>query len=402
MSENADKNTDRALSIRTAILAGVLCLIAPFASDIYTPSLPAITQDLGSTASYIQKTVIIYFFAAAISQLFYGPLSEKYGRRILVIIGLGICVIGTIGCAFASSAFFLITARFVQGFGAGACNALFRAIMRDSFSGSRLAKIASFMGIIYPVVFGISPTLGGYIQEIAGWRYSFVFASIIIVLSLLAVMVYLPETNQYKDTVTLSLKKILVQYGKLLVHPAFMGYTVLSSLAFSGFLCFYAVGPFILENEMGISPSGFGWITFIVEAGLLIAQLINSQIVMKYGIHTMLKWGVGLMLFSGLLLVLFSFANIIHPWSVVVPAILFSAAGGFVFANAMVGAFEAFGHIAGIAAAIYGFLQMSISALSGMIVTHLPENTPLPLAFIFTVLGVVNILVLYSLRKKNL
>lgn len=387
--------------LQVAILAGVLCMIAPFASDIYTPSLPAITKDLASTAGQIQSTVMSYFFAAAISQLFYGALSEKYGRRLLVIVGLIICVIGTIGCALAQSAEFLILARFIQGFGAGACNALFRAIMRDSFSGSRLAQIASYMGIIYPIIFGLSPMIGGYIQEISGWRHSFTFAGVIIGVSLLAIMVWLPETNQYKDTVVLHPKIILRQYLTLLTNPVFMGYTLLSSFAFSGFLCFYAVGPFIFENQLGFSPSGFGWITFIVEAGLLMAQFINSQTVMKYGIHTLLAWGVGLMFFSGLSLLLFCLVGFYTAWSIIIPSVIFSAAAGFVFANAMVGAFEGFGHMAGMAAAIYGFLQMAIPALTGCIMTHLPENTPLPLALVFTLAGAINILIFYQLRKMK-
>jgi len=390
---------DKKIELRVAILAGVLCMIAPFASDIYTPSLPAITIDLNSTAARIQATVMAYFFASAVSQLIYGPLSEKYGRKIMVIIGLSICVIGTILCALTQSATMLIIARFIQGFGAGACNALFRAIMRDSFNGSKLAKIASYMGIIYPVIFGISPMLGGYIQEISGWRHSFTLSGIIISISLLAIIFYLPETNQYRHTVTLKTTQILRQYFQLLTHPAFMGYTLLSSFAFSGFLCFYAVGPFIFENQMGISPSGFGWITLIVEGGLLLAQFINSQTVVKYGIHFLLKWGVTLMFFSGIILLLLCLMNIIHPWSIVMPAVIFSAAAGFVFANAMVGAFESFGHMAGIAAAIYGFLQMSLSALAGLIMTHLPETTPIPLALVFTILGFISMMIFYSLRR---
>jgi DHA1 family 2-module integral membrane pump EmrD-like MFS transporter len=390
---------DKKIELRVAILAGVLCMIAPFASDIYTPSLPAITHDLSSTAARIQATVMSYFFAAAISQLIYGPLSEKYGRKLMVVIGLSICVIGTVLCALAQTATLLIIARFIQGFGSGACNALFRAIMRDSFSGSKLAKTASLMGIIYPIVFGISPIIGGYIQEISGWRHSFTFAGVIISLSLLAIIFYLPETNHYRHTVTLKTSQVLRQYFQLLTHPVFVGYTLLSSFAFSGFLCFYAVAPYIFENEMGISPSGFGWITIIVESGLLIAQFINSQTVMKYGIHYLLKWGVILMFMSGIILLILSLCRINQPWAIVLPAVIYSAAAGFVFANAMVGAFESFGNMAGIAAAIYGFLQMTISALTGLIMTHLPETTPIPLALVFTLSGLISMGIFYKLRR---
>src|SRR5687768_17444844 len=120
-----------------AWLAGLLAIIAPFASDSYTPSLPAITVALGSTTNQMQLTMSLYFLGASFAQLIYGPLSDRFGRRIMVLIGLSVCVLGSFLCVMATNAVMLIFSRLLQGIGAGACNGLFRAIMRDRFSGQR-------------------------------------------------------------------------------------------------------------------------------------------------------------------------------------------------------------------------------------------------------------------------
>ena len=143
------KKSEDDKSALIACMVALIAIMAPFLADSYTPSLPAITHALGSSANVMQLTMSLYLLGASLAQLFYGPCSDRYGRRPLIIIGLITSVIGSLLCGLANVAWFLLLARVIQGIGAGACNALFRAVMRDQFSGSKLAQVGSYIGMLY-------------------------------------------------------------------------------------------------------------------------------------------------------------------------------------------------------------------------------------------------------------
>lgn len=386
---------------RILLIAGLICIIAPFASDSYVPSLPAITKAFGSSANEIQLTMSLYFLGASLAQLIYGPLSDRYGRRLMILIGLSICVIGSFSCVLSASAIMLIASRFLQGIGAGACNGLFRAVLRDSFSGARLAQIGSYIGIIYPVVFALAPIVGGYAEMIWGWRESFLIAAIIVAFSTFAVWRYLPETNQNLDPAASKISNIARNYWTLLTHGRFIGYALISSLALSAFICYYTSAPFLLQNLVGLSPVEFGYLSIFIAIATIVSQYINSRFVMKYGIRVMMVFGIGLMALGSISMLIFALAHIINTWVIIVPTFIISLAAGFVFSNAMAGAFETFGHMAGIAGAMYGFLQMMGSVLTSIVLAQIHEKSQMPLAVIFVLLALTALIIYYLLHRNK-
>jgi len=382
-----------------ALIAGLIAIISPFSSDSYTPSLPVITHALGSTTNHMQLTMTLYVLGAAFAQLIYGPLSDRFGRKIIVIIGLSICVFGSFLCASATSANALILSRLVQGMGAGACNGLFRSIMRDSFSGARLAQVGSYIGIAYPVVYALAPILGAYVQHLWGWRESFMVAGGVLTVVLLLVLCLLPETHHSRDEFSLQPIKILKKYFSLLIHPIFMGYTLLASLTFSGFICYYTSAPFLLQELAGMSVVQFGWTSIFISIGIIVSQYLNSHFVMKKGIRGMMIYGIYAMMIAGVSMFIPACFHIINAWVIVGPSVIFSIATGFVFANAMAGAFEPFGHMAGIAGAMYGFLQMMGGVLTTFLLANVVEDSQMPLGIIFAALGFMAWLVFYLLGR---
>jgi DHA1 family 2-module integral membrane pump EmrD-like MFS transporter len=384
-----------------AFLAGLISIIAPFASDSYVPSLPAITKSLLSTDNQMQLTMSLYFLGASLAQLIYGPLSDRYGRRIMVLIGLSICVLGSFLCAISITGFMLIASRFLQGIGAGACNGLFRAIMRDKFSGAKLAQVGSYVGIVYPVTYAVAPILGGYVEILSGWRMSFIVSGIVVFLATIIVWKYLPETNHSLDKDAIQISKIMRNYLHLLTHSKFLGYTLISSLAFSGFVCYFTSAPFLLENKVGLSPAQFGWLSIFLALATIISQFINIKFVMKRGIKYMMFFGILLMMIGGVSMLIFALLGILNTWVMVIPITIFSLASGFVFSNAMAGAFESFGNMAGMAGAMYGFIQMIGSVVVSIFLSRLQEETQLPLSIIFTCLSLAALGIFYLIHKKK-
>jgi DHA1 family 2-module integral membrane pump EmrD-like MFS transporter len=378
-------------------LSLLIIVVTPFAADSYTPSLPAITKSLHSNTHYMQLTMAIYLLGVALSQLFYGPLSDSYGRRPIILIGLGITFLGSVLCAFATSLTFLLAARFIQGAGAGVCNALYRALLRDCFSGAKMAQAGSYASMFYTRAYSIAPILGGYIEFYYGWRMNFMCISLIILIIFLLLWCLLPETHTTRTKVN-TLKTIFHNYYTLLSSFTFISYTFISSLALSGLIAYYTVAPFLMQNVVGLTAVEFGWMSIGLAAGMFIGQYINARYVIKYGIYKMLHLGVAIMLLSGLIMLSLALHGVINIYSIIFPIGLFSVGAGLVFSNAMAAAFQAFGHIAGSGGAMYGFLQILGTSLTSLFVSTLHTANQLPLAIIFTSLGCVALITVGIVR----
>jgi len=248
------------------ILSGVMGV---FASDMYVPSLPAIADAFSVSSRWVELTVAWYLFALAGSQLIYGPVSDKFGRRHILLFGLAVMVFGSLLCALAGSITGLIAARFIQGLGAGACLALARAITRDSFSGSDLAYVGSIFSLFAGFIPCVAPVLGGYFQHYLGWQSVFAFLALYSFVVWWLVYKGLPETHQPQSEHSLRISKVLANYAMLLRSRAFMGHVLSAAMAVSGILVYYTMSPFLLQNVLGLSPVAYGWLVLVVACAML-------------------------------------------------------------------------------------------------------------------------------------
>jgi MFS transporter, DHA1 family, 2-module integral membrane pump EmrD len=380
-------------------LSLLIVIITPFASDSYTPSLPTMTLALSSTAEQMQLTMTTYLIGVSTSQLVYGSLSDRYGRRPIILIGLIIAIIGSILCAAANSLLFILLARLIQGIGAGVCNALFRAIIRDQFSGYKMSQVGSYAGMMFTIAFAGAPVLGGYIQTFFGWRANFIFITLVILTIFIMLWYMLPATHHKRDAKATRLKNIINNYSFLLSSPTFVGYTIISSLAYSGFIAYYTAAPFILENEIGLTPEQFGWLSLGIGFGLFIGMFLNARLVVIKGVSFLLLVGLIVMIISGLIMLIAGMFNILNTFVIIMPVILFALASSFVFTNAMTNAFHPVGHIAGVAGGMYGFIQVLGGSLTSILVVKLHERTQVPLASILTGLSLSALILFYLLSR---
>jgi DHA1 family 2-module integral membrane pump EmrD-like MFS transporter len=386
---------------RIACIAMIISILTPFAVDSFTPSLPAITRSLHSTENIIQLTITFFLLGSAIGQLFYGPFSDRFGRRKLILIGISIGMIGALLCASAQSAFWLIAMRFVQGAGVGAGNALNRALMRDAFSGSRMARMASFLGIVHTVGWAIAPVVGGYMQEMFHWRGNSLFAACSAAIALIAVWRFLPETNRHLNPSATRWRVVLRNYFTLLTNRAFVGSALCASFTLSGIIAYFTMSPFLLQNVLGLSPVEFGWSAVLLAIGLTIGNLLNATFVIRFGTERMVIIGIMCMLFGGGSLFASGMLHWVHVYSIVLPAFVFSIAGGFIYANVMTHAFQSFPHIAGTGGAIYGCVQMAGATATSLLVATLHNEDQTMLGLILLGLSVAVMIVFqFCIRKR--
>lgn len=339
---------------------------AQIASDIYSPSIPAIAISFHTAITNVQFSMAVFMFGLAISQLIYGPLSEGLGRKIPLIAGLSILVVGNLISLFAPTITALIIGRLIQGCGAGACSALWRSIFRDTFEGAELAKYGAYFSILVTFIVPATPALGGYLQEFFNWRASFAFLAIYNLITLLMVLIWLKETNVHRHLERLKSKFIVESFKHILSSPIFMGYTLCTFLCYGAFFSWFAAGPVLLIHIVGINPIEFGWIT-LLGGGIATALggWVNGRLVSQLGTHKMLRIGFLIMLIAGTLMLLSKFLFGINSLVIVAPMILFYFGVTFIWPSAFAGAFGPFGKMAGYAGALYGFMQISGAAVIG-------------------------------------
>jgi Bcr/CflA subfamily drug resistance transporter len=375
---------------------------AQIASDIYSPSLPAIAVNLQTSIQHAQFSMVIYMLGLAVSQFFYGSLSEGFGRRGPLMLGLTVFFIGNLVSLFAPTIAILNLGRLIQGCGAGACSALWRSIFRDSFEGVELAKYGSYLSIFVTFIIPAAPALGGYLQEIFNWRANFAFLALYSVAILLMVFMFLKETSLHHHPDKLKPKFIAQSFKHIILSPVFMGYTFCTFLCYGAFFSWFTIGPVLLIHIVGISPFEFGVLTLVGSAiPTALSAWIYGKLVTQHGTHKMLWCGFIIIFFAGFLMLLGKLIFGINVVVIVAPMILFYFGVTFVWPSVFAGAFGPFGKMAGYAGALYGCIQTSGAVVIGALASYLPNQSQIPLAFVLIITAVLASFVFEKIVRKK-
>ncbi|MBY0544392.1 MAG: multidrug effflux MFS transporter [Gammaproteobacteria bacterium] len=383
------------------LLILLITAIGQLAVDIYLPSMPSMQAALGASKSSVQITLSIYTLGFGLSQVIYGPLSDRYGRRNLLIFGMLLYSLATLACVFARTIDQLIFFRLLTGIGGGSASVLTRAILRDRFTGMRMAKIAGYMSIAWSLVPIVAPVLGSYIQKAFDWRANFVFLFVAGSVILFSILKWLPDTNHDKRISSLHPKAVLSSYFRVLTHSTAMRFAIIPMITFGCTISYATASPFLLETDLGYSPVAYGWLTLMVACMYLLANIINTRLLGYYGKMQIIHIGVFfnfLGCFSMVLLALMGFFNL---YTFLIPAGIMIFSGGFLFANAMSSAMIPFIKTAGTAAACIGCIQMIGGSIASLIVAKMPFNTPLPLGLLLLVLSSLLIFTVIGLKEPS-
>ncbi|MDE5057657.1 multidrug effflux MFS transporter [Wolbachia endosymbiont of Drosophila bocki] len=339
----------------------ILSLIAKFIEiDISVPSFPDMVHYFNVSEGTIQLTIAYNFLGFCIGGLFFGPLSECYGRRRIMIIGNTLLLVGAVGCIFAPSIFWLLISRFVQGIGVSTSVVVF-AIVADSYKGDEAVKFIGIMNSVLTVVMAIAPVLGSFINEIVGWRGNYATVAILCLISWVLLLLALPETK--KDRNIFSLKKTMKDYRKLLSNPRFVTLSLMSSLFSAAYMSFITCGPFLYMKTFGLSSTIYALHQGAIVGCFSLISLFAGKILQKLGEIWCVISGTSVGAIGSLLLVIFS---IIVPHSfylVTLSMIIFSIGCAIcqpVIFNASINVFP---KIKGTASSALSFIRAFIMAI---------------------------------------
>ena len=357
-------------------------------SDLYLPSMPAMMQTFGTTTHAVQLSLSLFMFGLALSQLFYGVLSDVVGRQKPLLIGMSLCLLSSLLCLFSINIQMFILSRFLQGFGAGAGVGLSRSIMRDVFSDPKeYAQMGSYLTIAMILLIMLAPLLGGYIQHYFGWRASFLFLSIYTLSALFIIKLSLPETSQHHHLDNVKTRSIINNIRQIVTNSFFIGYSACIFLAYGGILAWLTIGPILLVKQMGLSPVVFGWVCVIMGLFFIMGSLLNAKLVKQKDINFMLKVGVVLMLVSGLIMMLLYLIGLLNIVFIFLLVGFYFTSASFIFPNAGAGALSSFKKIAGTASALLGAIQIIGGAIASTILALIPILSILVLSSTFILCG---------------
>jgi DHA1 family bicyclomycin/chloramphenicol resistance-like MFS transporter len=370
----------------TAVLA-LLTALGPLSTDFYLPSLPDIAKALRTDVAGSQATLSAFLVGFAVGQILYGPLSDRLGRRPVLLTGLAIFLVATIACALSPTIEWLVGARFVQALGASGPIVLARAIVRDLYEGPRAGRELSRMGTIMGLVPAIAPVLGGVLHDLFGWRSTFLASLALGALLAAIVVLRLPETLRQREPSKLSVTNILRGFGDLLRHRGYRAYIGLAALTYGGLFAFISGSSFVLMGHFGLSEIAYGFSFSFCVLGYLTGTIVAQRIVGRVGIDATIARGVACLATGGALMLLLTLAGIGGSLAVTVPMALYTAGVGLVLPQTQAAAMVPFGARAGAASSLLGICQMTFAAAIGLMVGQIVETAAWPLPLVILVTG---------------
>lgn len=372
-----------AIAILIAIAA-----VGPLALNIFTPSLPGMQAVFGVSYGTIQLTITLYLFGTAFAQLLYGPLSDRFGRRPLLLCGLILFLIGSLASAFAPSILWLLIARTIQAVGGCAGLVLGRAIVRDMHGREKSASMIGYITVGMVVVPMLAPLLGGFLDEWFSWRAGFLFVAIVGSVVLVATVFRLPETHFDLQPLP-GLRGIAVSYESLLRSPDFRSYALNATFTSAAFFAFVASGPFVTIDLLGQSKSVYGICFVFIAMGYMSGNFLTGRLAERLGTDRMISIGTGLSLTGGALMCAFALAGYVNVFTIFGPMAMVTFGNGLSLPSATAGVVSVNPSIAGAAAGLSGFLQMALSAGMTLLVGYLQNDSAWPMILAIVIANLI-------------
>lgn len=376
-------------SLGLGALLTTLVALGPLSTDLYLPSLPTLAAVFSTDAARVQLTLSVFLAGFAVAQLAYGALSDRFGRRPLMLGGLLLYFLASLGCLFATSIEQLILARFIQAVGACAGPVLGRAIVRDAWGPVDAARTLAYVSGAMALAPLVGPALGGMLTVNFGWQANFVLLAFFSALQIGAVWLWLGETNAHPDPEATRVGRMLENFRTFLVDRNYLGYLLALGLSYSMLFAFISGSSFILIGRFGLSPAVFGLCFGVVVVGYISGTQIAGRLVRRLGADRLIAAGAWLGAFAGLVMLAVDRWAPAHLAGVLAPMFFVTLSVGLVMPNASARALAPYAKMAGAASALMGFLQMGMAALVGIVVGHGVEQDASVLPMTVALCGVL-------------
>jgi len=380
------------------LLLAMLTALGPLSMDMYLPSLPDIARVLQAPIAHVQLTVSSYLIGFAVGKVVYGPLSDRHGRRPVLLAALALYLASTLGCAASQSVDVLIGARFLQGIGGSGSIVLSRAIVRDLYSGVRAARELSLMGSIAAFAPIVAAMIGGVFQTAFGWRANFIFMAGAAIITVFAAARLLPETARRRSGEPVSLWSMVGGYRFVLRHRGFLVYLGIITLSYAGLFAWISGASVVLQSSYGFSPVTFGFTFALGAAGFMAGAMIAARLVVRLGLDRTMGLGVMLLTAGGLAMAAAVAAGIPGIWLIVAMAV-YLAGLGLAMPQAMAGALTPFPDRAGTAASLMGLVQQTVAAVVAAVIGGYLGHSAWPVTAVVVVMGGLTFL-LWALTRR--
>ncbi|MDN7132652.1 multidrug effflux MFS transporter [Halomonas sp. MC140] len=352
---------------RVALLVAANTALAPFAIDAYLPAIGIIAESIGSSIHRTELSISVFLFGFALGQLCFGPLSDRMGRKPVLLGGLIVFMLASLAITTVDSLSTLLFWRFIQALGGGACVVNSAAIVRDCFSGREAAKVMSTMAMIMMLAPLVAPAVGSLLLHVAGWWLIFVFLAVYAGFLLWLLGTRLPETRDMSLPAA-SPRQVIRNYASVLKHREGMGYICAVASSFAGLFAFVTASPFLYLDYFGLSPGTYPLVFGVNVLVIALSNRVNIHLLRKRSPQQNLRLGLLVQLVAALGLVLVTALNMASLFVVVPLIMLFTGMIGLITPNAISALLDHFGHISATATALLGGIQFTCGALAGVMV----------------------------------
>ncbi|MCP4982743.1 MAG: Bcr/CflA family multidrug efflux MFS transporter [Gammaproteobacteria bacterium] len=388
-------------SFACTLSIALLVALGPLATDMYLPALPGLADEFSTSAGMVQLTLSLFLAGFALAQIIYGPLSDRFGRKPVLLCGLALFVVASIACAFAKNIEMLILARFVQALGGSAGPVLGRAMVRDIHGPQESARVLSHIGSAMALAPAFAPILGGYMSVYLGWPSIFWFLTLVGILGASLLVLAIAETAPQEHRHPKPVKTILADYARLLQDATYLGYTLTCTLAYAGLFAFLSGSSFVIIDYFGVGEQHFGLLFMLVVAGYISGTLTGAKLSRSYDFRRLVAAGSMLLLIAGAAMFIIALNQPEQVMSIILPMMVFMHGVGLVMPQSMAGAMANYPQMAGSASGLLGFIQMSVAGLIGIAVGHGYDGTPVAMALAIALMGLLSLLTYLLLLHRR-
>lgn len=381
------------------LILGAIGALTPLAIDMYVPAMPDIAKDLAANTGAVQLSLTAYGAGFSIGQLFHGPVSDSYGRRPVLILGVFFFAISALLSATVHSIDTLNLLRVVQGFAGAAAAVVIQAVIRDMFEREEFARVMSFITLVMTIAPLVAPMLGGHLAMWLGWRSIFWVLAAYAVIVVVTVYFKIPETLKTENRPPLRFKTTLANYGKLVRNPVAVGLMLSSAFSFAGMFAFFTAGSFVYIRIFGVSPNEFAYLYGLNVIGLILLTMSNGRLVKRLGLHFMLRFGLSLQLIAGIGLLTGWILNW-GLWGTVPFVVLYIGTISMIGSNSMALLLSSYHSMAGTAASLSGTLRFGMGAIIGAVVAALPGLAIWPMVCVMAGCSILSISLYWIFGKQ--
>ena len=404
MREPAGKNGSEARRTPWRLLALLIAMagMSSLSLNILVPAMPGLATKLAADPARVQLTVSLYLMGLAAAQLVFGPLSDRFGRRPVVLAGLALATIASTAAIFAASIASLVIARVAQSLGASTGQTIGRAIIRDLYDRQHAASMIGLVTSVVVLMPMVAPLIGGILDTLFGWEAIFAFTAVLSFAICAWALLDLPETRNLSLAPN-SERHFRADLAALAASPRFFGYALCAGLGSAPFFSFLGAAPHVVVSMLGRTSAEYGLWFFVPSIGFMAGNFAVSRLTTRFGIDALIRWGIALTIAGCLLNV--SVYVALPGWemfTIFLPQIVIGFGNGLLLPTSIAGAVSIRPQVAGTASGVTGFVQMGIAAIAAQLGGHVISQATdaLPMLLLMLIFGLATAAAVFTLVRR--